>query len=169
MTVPVKRIGCLVSLAVTLVSAPPALAKQADRDHTVAGTWQTLVPVTLTSYQPSASDPTTGTYTGVGSTLWQGTWTGVTHYSISGTANLVTGAGSGTLTETFIGRATDAGQGTLDFTETYTLDTAGHLLIRARIIGGTGDFHNAKGAVRFEGMEIGIVTGNGTYSGRWKT
>jgi len=56
-------------------------------------------------YQPSSSDPTTGTYTGVGATLWKGTWTGVTHYTISGTANLVTGAGSGELTETFIGQA----------------------------------------------------------------
>jgi hypothetical protein len=81
----------------------------------------------------------------------------------------VTGAGSGTLTETVIGQAADGGKGTLDFTETYTLDTAGHILIQANIVSGTGDFQNAKGAVQFDGLELGIVTGSGTYEGRWKT
>jgi hypothetical protein len=45
MTVRTGRLGCCVFLAVTIVAAPPAFAKQADRAHAVAGTWQTLVPV----------------------------------------------------------------------------------------------------------------------------
>lgn len=154
----------LACLAVTL-PAPGALA--APRTHAVSGTWQEVVPVSMTSYTPSAGDPLNGQYQGVGSTLWQGTWTGVTHYTMQGTANLVTGAGSGTLQETFVGRSTDGGTGTLDFSESYTVAVDGTISIQARIVGGTGDFAGARGSVDFLGHQYGVATGNGTYSGRW--
>jgi hypothetical protein len=151
-------------LGLLVLGAPSASARPAA---SVAGSWQTVVPVSETSYQPSAADPTTGTYTGVGSTVWQGTWAGVTHYAAHGTANLVTGAGSGTLQETFVGRSSDGGTGTIDFTETYVLDDGGHISIRARIVHATGDFAGSKGIVAFDGTEVGVVTGSGSYHGRW--
>lgn len=154
----------LAGLAVTLL-APGAVAAPAQ--HAVSGTWQEIVPVSMTSYTPSAGDPLTGQYQGIGSTLWQGTWTGVTHYTMQGTANLVTGAGSGTLQETFVGRSADGGTGTLDFSESYTLTVDGTLSIQARIVGGTGDFARAHGSVAFLGHQYGVATGNGAYSGRW--
>lgn len=159
-----RVLAALACLALSSL-APDALA--APRAHPVSGTWQEIVPVSMTSYTPSAGDPLTGHYQGVGSTLWQGTWTGVTHYTMTGTANLVSGAGSGTLQETFAGRASDGGTGTLDFAESYTIAPDGSLSIQARIVGGTGDFAGAHGSVTFLGHQYGVATGNGTYSGRW--
>jgi hypothetical protein len=121
----------------------------------------------MSSYTPSATDPTTGSYEGVGSTLWQGTWTGLTHYAIQGTANLVTGAGSGSLTETFVGRSSDGRRGTIRLGETYVLDAAGHLRIRARVTDATGQFIGGRGSMTFDGTMVGIATGSGTYRGRW--
>lgn len=153
--------------AMVLSASVSGFANAAPRAHRVSGQWQTLVPVTLTSYSPSTGDPTTGQYEGVGSTLWRGTWTGITTYTIRGNANLVTGAGSGSLTETFVGRSVAGGTGTITFTETYTLDSGGHLRIQARIVGATGDFVRAHGVVTFVGTELGVVTGSGTYNGNW--
>jgi hypothetical protein len=150
----------------SLVSAtPPAAAQSATR---VSGTWQTIIPASLTSYHPSAGDPTTGTYTGVGTTLWRGTWTGVTEYKIQGTANLITAAGSGTLQETFVGRAAGGGRGTLRFVETYTLDETGHVEIRCKITGGSGAFAGSRGSATFVGTELSVATGHGSYSGLWQ-
>lgn len=152
--------------ALALMGLAPG-AQAGARTHAVSGSWQEVVPVSMTSYTPSAGDPLTGRYQGIGSTLWQGTWTGVTHYVMQGTANLVTGAGSGTLQETFVGRSDDGGTGTLDFSETYTLADDGTLVIQARITGGSGDFARARGSVSFLGQQYGVATGNGSYSGRW--
>ncbi len=156
----------LASAVLAMFAAPAASAKETGA-RAVAGTWQTIVPVSLTSYQPSPSDPTTGDYTGVGSTMWQGTWTGVTHYRIRGTANLVTGAGQGAIEETFIGRAGSDEVGTLIFSETYTLDATGRIKIHARITGGTGAFESSVGVASFDGIVLGVITGSGSYVGRW--
>lgn len=173
----ISRLGakaCLVALGVVLIdiSMSTTLAVQAAETSTattpnVSGTWQTVVPVVLTSYKPSSPDPTTGTFSGVGSTLWQGTWTGLTHYKISGTANLITGAGSGTIQETFTGRSSDGRIGTMSFAETYSLDTTGQLSIQATITNATGELAGEHGVVAFTGKELGAIVGNGTYSGHW--
>lgn len=169
-----KRVGCVTIVAALLAGGVGPAVSHAAPPHevrvqpeAVSGTWQTIVPVVIASYQPSSPDPTTGTYQGADSTLWQGTWTGVTHYAIRGTANLVSGAGSGTLQETFAGRSSGDGNGTLSFDETYTLDAAGHIVIEARIVDATGDFTGARGRLTFDGTEVGAVTGSGTYRGRW--
>jgi len=153
-----------IALAALLLNLAPAAAQSASP---VVGTWQTIVPATITSYQPSASDPTTGTYQGMGSTLWQGTWSGVTYYAIQGTANLVNGAGSGTLRETFVGRSSSGRTGTITFAETYVLDSGGHAEIRARVVDATGQFTGDHGSVTFVGTMLGVVTGSGIYRGTW--
>lgn len=153
-------------MATALAIAPTARAAAPEM---ASGTWQTIVPVVLTHYQPRMlTNPTRGTYTGLGSTLWQGTWTGVTHYTIGGTADLVTGAGSGTIDETFTGRSADGGTGTLHFTETYVLDASGSIIIDATIVGATGDFLGSRGQVVFTGTENGVVEGSGRYRGSWQ-
>jgi hypothetical protein len=148
----------------SLLASPAA---SAGPGLNVTGTWQTIVPVTMSSYTPSAADPTTGSYQGVGSTLWQGTWSGLTDYTIRGTANLVTGAGAGSITETFAGRSSDGKSGTIRFGETYALDATGHLRIRARVLDATGQFTGGHGSVTFVGTMVGIATGSGSYRGRW--
>lgn len=140
-----------------------ALSGTARASTPVQGTWQTLVPAAITSFQPSAADPTKGTFTAVGSTAWQGTWNGITTYTMSGTLDLVTNESSGVLNETFTGRP-----GTLSLTERFALDAAGHLHIACRIVSGTGQFAATRGRVVFDGQMIGIVSGSGTYSGELK-
>lgn len=158
------QLAATMPLAALILSGAPAHARPAPN---VAGSWQTIVPVTLTSYQPS-SDPTTGTYAGVGTTEWQGTLTGVTHYKIHGTANLITGVGSGAIDETFIGRSVNGETGTMRFTETYVLDDAGHIRIEASLVDATGEFAGSRATLAFAGTEYGAATGNGTYSGTWR-
>jgi hypothetical protein len=154
----VRRLALLV---VALVLAAPASPVHAARPEAVHGTWQTLVPAALTSFHPSTADPTTGTFTAIGSTAWSGTWTGVTTYTMSGTIDLITNESSGILDETFTGR-----QGTLSLHEHFTLDAAGHLRITCRIVHGTGDYAGSRGRVVFDGQMIGVVSGSGTYSGQ---
>lgn len=132
----------------------------ASRPEAVQGTWQTLVPAALTSFQPSPADPTKGRFTAVGSTAWQGTWTGVTTYTMSGTLDLISNESSGTLDETF--RDAD---GTLSLTERFTVDVTGHLHITCRIVRGTGGFSGSRGRVVFDGQMVGVVSGSGTYAG----
>jgi hypothetical protein len=157
-------LAAAVGLGVVGVAGNPAEAHPVPN---VTGNWQTVVPVTLTSYQPSADNPTIGSYAGVGTTAWLGTWTGLTRYQIHGTANLVTGAGSGVIDETFTGGSADGKTGTMRFLETYTIDSASQIRIVARLVSGTGDFSGSKADVVFLGIEYGAATGNGTYSGTW--
>ena len=149
--------------ALLILATNPAPARAA----TVAGRWQTVVPVVITSYHPSPNDLIEGTYQGVGSTAWLGTWNGVTHYTIQGKANLVTGAGSGTIDETFYGCHSERMCGTIGFVEDYALDAAGHITIRARIVDATSGFAGAKGVVEFTGTETSLVGGSGSYTGSW--
>jgi hypothetical protein len=147
-----------------LCAAAPA---RASSSKYLAGQWQTIVPVLVTNYMPSASTVTTGTYSGVGSTSWRGDFTGVTEYTIQGTVDLVTGAGKGTLQETFAGRSADGAVGTLVFKETYIVNESSIISIRARIVKGAGDFAGAHGWMRFEGQLQSVVAGHGIFWGRW--
>lgn len=143
--------------------AVPAAAARAPRKQAVHGHWQTLVACVLTSY-----DPATKRGSCDGSTLWRGTWTGVTHYTVRGFFDLVTGDASGTIDETFVGTADDGGSGTLRFHERFTLDGATSALhIDAWLLGGAGSFAGSRGFVTFDGRE-NLVTGRGTYAGTWK-
>lgn len=155
-------------LLVGLLLAGAATPARADAASVpVTGTWQALLPDVITSFEPSGADPTKGAFTAVGSTLWNGSWTGVTTYTVRGTIDLVTNANSGTLAETFTGGSSAAGSGTIDLTETFLLDATGHLTIRTSIVAGSGDFQGSHGRVDFDGHMISIATGSGTYNGRW--
>ena len=158
-------IGCiLISMAASLaVAAPPVLAQTASD---VAGTWQAIA--LTTTYQPSSTDPTAGSFEGVGSELWQGTWTGVSSFTARGTANLVTGASSGTLEETLFGRSTDGGTGTMSIAWVFSIGADGHVLFRGRIVDATGDFTGARGTLVIEGTGVGGGSAfSGTYHGDW--
>ncbi len=153
----------LVFMAASVAVAVPSVSAQAASD--VVGTWQAIGPTT--AYQPSSTDPTTGSFEGVGSNLWQGTWTGVSSFTHRGTVNLVTGAASGTQEETFAGRSTDGATGTMSFTWTFTFGPDGHVLARGRIVDATGDFTGARGTLVAEGTAVGAVSASGTYHGNW--
>jgi hypothetical protein len=158
-------IGCILifTAASLAVAVLPVAAQQASD---VAGTWQAIA--LTTTYQPSPTDPTAGSFEGVGSELWQGTWTGVSSFTFRGTVNLVTGAGSGTLEETLFGRSTDGGTGTMSFTWAFTVGPDGHVLLRGRIVDATGDFTGARGTLVAEGTGVGgALSSSGTYHGDW--
>jgi hypothetical protein len=149
--------------AAAAVLTPPAVAgAQAAPRAAVHGSWMSLVNCAATGY-----DPVSKRLTCVGSTLWQGTWNGVTDYVGTATYDALSGDASGTLTETFHGRASDGGRGTLTFFETFTIDGATSALhIDAQLLDGSGDFTGARGEVSFDGVD-NIAAGNGTYAGWW--
>jgi hypothetical protein len=159
----------LVATAALLIAPSAARATTNEREKPVNGKWATLVPVAFTSYEPTPGHPLTGSYEGVGSTEWQGTWRGITKYSIGGSVDLVTGAGSGWLHEKFIGRFSDGRVGTLTLDERYTLTSTGEFHVDARIVSGTRDFAHASGHVRFAGRTAGAAFGVGTYTGSWRS
>ncbi|MGH8991751.1 MAG: hypothetical protein ACRDZ7_09520 [Acidimicrobiia bacterium] len=157
-------IGCiLISMAASLAVAAPPVSAQPALD--VAGTWQAIA--LMTTYHPSPTDPTVGSFEGVGSELWQGTWTGVSSFTFRGTGNLVTGAGSGTLEETLFARSTDGGTGTVRFTWAFTVGPDLHILLRGRIVDATGDFAGAHGTLVADGTTVGGSLFSGTYHGGW--
>lgn len=152
--------GILVAVGFAL---PPSAAQAAgDTKHqTVRGGWVSPTCV-FTDY-----DPVTGAFHCTSSTQWTGTWTGVTHVQGEGTFDFVTGSGSGTVEETFAGRASDGTTGTLRFTETWVVDgTAMTIHVDARVVEGTGDWIGATGRVSFDGT-MSSGSGFGGYAGSW--
>lgn len=144
--------------AVAALAAAPA-ARATDRPAT--GTWQQLVNCAITGY-----DLTSKHLTCIGSSLWTGTFSGVTTYTVDATYDLLTGDGHGTIDETFHGRAGDR-HGSLRFLETFTATGATQAMhIDARSVSGTGDLARSRVALVFDGVD-NIVTGHGTYAGRW--
>jgi hypothetical protein len=165
-----KRIGhwaCFLgSLAVTALMWPsPAEAAPGRTTTTVGGGW-----IALVSCAPTSFDPTTGKLTCIGSSAWDGAWTGVTHYTASAVLNLATGDIRGTIDEVFTGVYTvNDAMGTLSFHETFHIDGATNALqLTATIIGSSGDptFQCSQGRVTFDGF-VPIVTGAGGYEGKW--
>lgn len=146
----------LVLFAGASVDAPAVAAEP------VAGQWQQVVNCLFTHY-----DPTTHAMGCEGSTLWHGTWSGITHYHVEGTYDLLTGDSSGTLHETFYGYDRAGRRGTMTFSEHYTIVGATSALhIAAQITAATGDFAGARGAATFDGSD-NLATGSGTYAGEW--
>ena len=152
----------VVVLVTAGLAAPPATARNADgaTHQVVRGGWVNPACV-FTNY-----DPVTGAFQCTSSTTWTGVWTGVTHVEAEGTFD-VTGSGSGTVEETFIGRASDGSAGTLRFTEPWVADGPSLTIhIDARIVEGTGDWVGATGRVSFDGT-IASGSGFGGYVGSW--
>ncbi len=160
------RVRFIAAAAVALLAllALPASAK--SRYEPVNGRWVGAVPCVMTSL-----DPATGHTTCTGSTTWVGTWTGVTHYTLDGTYDPVTGAAEATLDETFVGRDEHGRIGTMRFAERLIGTPTGipdtnTIRIDADIIDGTGGFTGARGHVVFDGI-TNLAGGEGTFTGNW--
>jgi hypothetical protein len=101
-----------------------------------------------------------------------GTWTGVTHYTLDGVFDPVTGAAEATLDETFIGRDDHGRIGTMRFAEKLVgiptgIPDTNSVRIDVRVVGATGDFSGARGHVVFDGL-TNLAAGEGTFTGHWK-
>jgi hypothetical protein len=150
--------------------AMPASRALADSDppgtttSVVGGGWATS-PCVFTSF-----DPSTGDVTCVGSSAWTGSWTGITHYDVTGNLDLVTGDFRGTLIETFTGMyVPDKSIGTLTFVESFSIDGTNFAInIETDIVNSSGDptFRCSTGHVTFDGFAP-LVTGFGGYRGTW--
>jgi hypothetical protein len=151
-----RKLAVLAAAALFGTSAGTASAEP------VHGGWQSVINCIPTGY-----DPATHKLDCVGSTLWTGTWTGVTAYHILGTFDLLSGSGSGTIRETFVGTSDDGGRGTLEWVERFVVNGATQAIrINARLVDGTADFVGATGRATFVGKS-NAVTGSGTYTGHW--
>ena len=151
-----SAVTALLVFGAATAEAPPARAEP------VRGSWGSLVNCLFTNYNPM-----TGDMRCEGSTLWRGTWTGITHYHVEGTYDVLTGDSAGTLRETFYGSDSTGRRGTLSFAERYKLDgAASRIHITAEITGGTGELRDARGVATFDGTN-NVAAGYGTYSGEW--
>lgn len=152
-----------VAVVATGLAGLPAAARSTDgaSRQVVRGGWVSPACV-FTNY-----DPVTGALRCTSSTTWTGVWTGITHVEAEGTFDVVTGSGSGTIEETFIGRASDGTTGTLRFIETWVADGPSLTIhIDASIVDGTGDWVGATGKVSFDGT-LASGSGFGGYVGSW--
>lgn len=150
------------------VLALPVNASAARR-IAVRGGWVGELPCLFTSYTPSESAPTTGTFSCMSGTTWDGGWTGHTVYTAKGTIDFLTGNASGTLNETFYGVYTgDDSSGTLTFVERFRVYGATNSIhIDLKITGGTGDWAGSRGTSVFDGFQLLGVAGNGGYEATW--
>jgi hypothetical protein len=154
--------GALIAVA---GAAPPVAASTVGhgkpQSQTVRGSWVSPT-CAFTDY-----DPVTGAFECTASSQWTGSWTGITTAQAEGTYDFVTGSGSGTIKETFVGRSSDGTTGTLRFTETFVADGPSLTLhVDARIVEGTGDWVGATGYATFDGT-LSSGTGFGGYAGSW--
>jgi hypothetical protein len=160
-------VAILVLAAVTAVGGPARAAggPLGVTTSTVGGSWAQIVNCVFTHY-----DPSSGAFTCVGGSTWEGSWTGVTHYDVTGTVNPATGDMRGSLTETFVGTyVPDRSRGTILLSERFVIDGAtGVLHIASDIVGGDGDptFRCSGGHATFDGVAPG-ETGFGGYQGTW--
>ncbi|HEX2038401.1 MAG TPA: hypothetical protein VHF47_01580 [Acidimicrobiales bacterium] len=160
----VRRAATIAAALLTALSlAVPASAGgtyDANR-QVVRGGWVSPTCV-FTDY-----NPVTGAFRCTSSTTWTGTWTGATVVEGEGTFDVMTGSGSGTIEETFVGRAADGTTGTLQFTEAWVADGPSLTIhIDGRIVAGTGDWIGATGRVSFDGT-MASGSGFGGYVGSW--
>jgi hypothetical protein len=158
-------IAVVLAGAALATSAPavPASSPRDGRALAVTGDWVDAAPCI-----PASFDPATGRFSATCSSIWTGTWIGVTKAQLDGTTNLLTGDTTGTIDETFIGRSDDGGTGTLRLRETLEVDgNSSTLVIDATIVQGTGDFRGSRGHVTFTGLVAPDGQGAGMYSGRW--
>jgi Glyoxalase/Bleomycin resistance protein/Dioxygenase superfamily len=162
-----KRSMVGVAVVVALLALTPLPGRAAEATvTTVGGSWANGVPLVFTSL-----DPDTGKFSGILSSTWQGSWTGLTHAVVEGVMDRATGDIRGTITETFVGLA-DRSSGSLEFTESFTFEGAtGALLIEADIVSGSGDpaFRCSSGHVSFDGIALPPAgPAFGGWRGSWK-
>jgi hypothetical protein len=154
------------TIAATTTAATAAAAAAPSRTA-VTGSWVDDVPCTPTDVHPNPFHPTTLKGRCTGSSVWSGSFDGVTHYTTHGTTDLVTGDSRARIKETFIGvdSATDK-VGTLHLKGTVVQDGSTlTMVVKERVTGGTGAFAKAHGHLRYEGVDTSLVGGAGGYRG----
>src|SRR3954468_21215691 len=145
-----------------LVLAAPAAS---GHGHQVRGTWTN--PVGACVQHIVEFDPATGDITCTGTSEWTGTWSGSTTWTFTGKLDPATCAGSGDIDEVFTGHA-GRKHGKLTFHEHMTLDAAGNIDIRGKIVTGSGQLAGSSGRARWVGTSSAVDgSGEGTYSGQW--
>jgi hypothetical protein len=158
--------GLVMALVVSAgLVAAPAVASTHGKTIAVAGHWYNAGPCVPTGAVPDPNHLGEGTISCDGSSLWTGTWSGVTDFALLAHGNLVTDNVTGSITELFVG-ASGKGAGTMTFYETFSLAN-GHIRIDTRIVGSTGQFAGSSGRVVFTGTVTPATNGFGTYHGRW--
>ena len=123
-------------------------------------------PLTVTSVVPDGSiyriEGTSGDH-------WEGTLTGDTSYSGSGTYDPATGAVSMILHETFTGTVAGVGTGQIQFVEHLYQSGPGDAVVDCLVASATGDLAGLHGAIEFR--QTGVIdpdpTGNGTSVGNY--
>jgi len=154
----------ILGLSAALV-APTASADHGTQSSKVKGKWTN--PVGACVAHIINVDPTTGDLLScTGTSDWTGTWKGSTKWTLTGDVSLTTG-GSGRIDEVFKGRARDGRTGKLTFVEHFTLDAAGHIDIKGKIVKSSGKLAGSQGHARWIGTANADGSGSGTYSGRW--
>lgn len=135
---------------------------RAGASEAVKGNWFNPLPCVFTSL-----DAATGTFSCTGSSVWKGTWTGVTVFNVTGTLDPATGDSWGTVEEMFVGSADDGTTGTMRFAETYTVDGATfEIYVDIDIVDATDGFAGAQGSAVFQGL-YPMAGGGGWYHGEW--
>jgi hypothetical protein len=90
-----RLIGTTVTAVVTVAMSLACTASAALASHTeMRGRW-----VQTVNRLPTSFNPLTGEITCEGSTSYQGTWAGITHYTFTGKINLLTGDITGKIVE----------------------------------------------------------------------
>jgi hypothetical protein len=148
-----------------LLVAAPAAASHHGKTIKISGHWYNAGPCVPTGLVPDPKHLGEGTITCAGSSLWTGTWNGVTDFALLAHGNIVTDNLRGSIDELFIG-ASAKGNGTMTFHERFVL-AKGRLRIKAKIVEATGGFAGATGHVIFVGTVTPATNGFGTYHGRW--
>ncbi len=157
-----SRSGRIAVLAALMVSAVvPCAEATKPRRVPLTGHWANPAPCVFTEYNPLAGD-----FVCTGSSVWHGSFSGVTTFEARGKMDLVTGDMDGTVKETFVGTAEDGTRGTLEFHETFTI-RASEIRIEADIVRGTRGFEGSRGHMTFTGL-YPVVGGAGDYTGEWR-
>ena len=154
----------ILTMLVALV-APAAAADHRPQPSKLKGRWSN--PVGACVAHIIRTDPATGDLLSCsGTSDWTGTWKGSTTWTLTGDVSLTTG-GSGRIDEVFTGRARDGRKGKLRFVEHFTLDAAGNIDIKGKIVKSSGKLAGSNGHARWIGKANADGSGAGTYSGRW--
>jgi len=146
--------------------ATPASASARTSGHVFALAHGTFVgqPLTVTSVVP---DGAIYRIEGFSGDHWDGTLTGDTSYSGSGTFDPATGAVAMVLHETFTGTVAGVGSGQIQFVEYLQQSGPGNATVDCLVTSATGDLAGLHGYVHFR--QTGVIdpdpTGNGTSVG----
>lgn len=159
----------LVTAGLTGTLPAPSVAAAELKTEGVVGGWFNGLPCPFTAAEPPASNSSTVAFECMSGSIWDGSWVGHTLYRVAGTLDVVTGDIHATVDETLLGvvSATRAA-GTLHLVGTADVDgETGTLIVRERIVGGTGAFEGSSGTVVFDGAQVALVAGHGGYQGSW--